>query len=561
MPVGDNTNNLMLFELGIVKRTVDVTATDVATIVTIHPMLTAPASMEYTDASRSAVTQTVGGAVDTRGGRALRRISMDGTFGVEERRTGPFGGSGDLRFNQFLAEIVRFGDAVSRKAVLEAVGSRIGSLPTVQVAAQTFNERTDIPYINFYDLLHGVSLQVVIRSFRYRIAHRGGGASKMHTYSMVLEEVGPAVAASVDFAPVPDLMAFQATWQSLNRIVGDFDPQTTLDGNVALGTAFGRDLVDLAGHVLEVSAHTENVVALLSGGSPRSDSATLQVASSSSVAGFLGLVQTAIDIGDAVSAPDNYTLAGLSPRVDAGILDFATDLPPVAADFAAWDEYVNLYDVLDALAAQLIAGSFYGMDHEAYTAFLESNGAAGPGPIIGGSVQHVVSDTDAVEWLEELYGVPWAVILATNAMTPNEALITGTTLEIPVVRAAGPQSVDGLPTFGSHVGREAWGIDLAVTMESDGDGGLLLVEGTDVLEQGQAIAIEGFAAELQAELDSIPPAGRQSFIIAKLAGLVEQDQRIVGVVESEITQLDTGLAVELTIAAINGGTVVVGGPT
>ena len=75
MPVGANQMNLYLFELGMLTRVPEVEA-EVAVTLALHPLLTAPNSIRYTDPTRSTVTQTVGGAIDTRGGRGLQTISM-----------------------------------------------------------------------------------------------------------------------------------------------------------------------------------------------------------------------------------------------------------------------------------------------------------------------------------------------------------------------------------------------------------------------------------------------------------------------------------------------------
>ena len=225
------------------------------------------------------------------------------------------------------------------------------------------------------------------------------------------------------------------------------------------------------------------------------------------------------------------------------------------------DLSVSLQAMLDDLSLQGSIGAFMGMDHLAFESWIDSDGLAGVGPVIAGTLPHAVTETDTEEAVEVAYGVPWAMVLALNNLTTEEAMIAGTPLEIPVLRPAGPQGIGGLPTFGSHLGQSAWGVDLDFDAAVDDDGEILTVGGPDVLRQGLAILVEAFGAEILTELDVVPEVGRDAFVAAKLRGLMLSDRRIVSIASIEVDSSGGAIEASVLATAINGGSVLVGGPS
>ncbi len=561
MPIGDNQLNVYLFEVGLLTRQSD--GTETARTLAIHPLLVAPTSIRYSDSSRSTIMQTTGGAIDSRGGRALRQISMDGSFGVEDRRVGPWGGSGEERFRSFRAEVVRLGDALTAAQVRAAVGGekgnynpRIGS-PGLRDALKSFNDRTDILFVNLYDFWENEDLQVVIRSFNSSREARGGGATGLVRYNMALDEVGPAISTGPARTVISGLMDFLTTWQGVNRTLASYDPIDVIGGGLDVGTMFLARVDESLEAIHEVGTASFAAMGLLSGDSTPAE--RLPILASNSAGSFFGAVNRAVEATRYSTGTE--TLGAGTPSVDRGEPNWADPVPTASSGLARLDLAIATQDVLDALALQLTAGSFFGMSPAEYRAWVESDGLTGMGPSYSGSLEHVATETDTESYIEQTYGIPWSTIMALNNLTTEEAMLPGTAFQVPIARPAGPQGLEGLPTFGSHLGQSAWGVDLNMEEDTDDDGDLAVLSGPDVIRQGVDVLFETFGAEILGALDTVPDTARTGFVAAKLRGLLLSDPRIVSLSAVDVVEAGDG-AIQASILAhaINGGTVSVGGP-
>jgi len=169
-----------------------------------------------------------------------------------------------------------------------------------------------------------------------------------------------------------------------------------------------------------------------------------------------------------------------------------------------------------------------------------------------------VFDTDTPESIEDATGVTWARILATNRLTPFEALRAGTELLIPASRAR-PTPIRGLPTFGSHKGTAAWGTDLRMEMTADASGDFEVVGEDDCLLQGVDILVGEFAEYVLEGVNEVPPSVRERYLADRLQGVLRSDPRIASIQEIGVELIDGAFDVQVAVVAINGGTIRTGG--
>lgn len=547
MPIGANGGgqlNIWAFEVGCV--TTSPTGIESVSTISVHPLVVAPTTVQYSDASRSAVTETSGGSVRTVAGRALRTVSAQGSFGVESRGFGPYIGNGAVRFQRFYKEVVRMSDALTAEDIQGAVDILNGT-PFISLLVKPFIEGSSVCFVNFYDFLNDIAFQCQIQQFGWVNGHRNGGAVGNRPYTLTVREVGPVKAGGLGNAAISALMTVLTTWNAINDVVSSYTLDAIVDAQVAVAAIF---LSELADSVEAVSAQIQGVQAVMNGGSP----------TDAGFAGFfaacLRLDQAGNDIIAAVRQSPTDSVSSSAGKIDAA--STAGEGGNAALDRD--EQLAAIQRLSDAAGFYQSLGAYYGMSREAYQAFVEGAGAAGaPAPNIASTVRYVVTDTDTPSSIEARYGVAWADILAANDLAPDEALYPGTALLVPATRARGPQGIRGLPTFGSHLGEEAWGRDLPLELVDDGAGGLALVTGEDALVQGVTWIVEQFGPELMASGAAIPDVVRPSYIRRRLESLLRQDGRFIG---SEIAVgIDTEGAIQVngTLHAVNGGTLTLGG--
>lgn len=558
MSIGANGGgqlNIIVMEVGIVT-TEPTTGAEVVTTVSVHPLLVAPRSIRYSDASRSPVMETTGGSILTRAGRALRTVQMDGMFGVESRGLGPYIGSGEMRFQRFYKEVVRMSDALSDDDVQAAVDILNGT-PFISLLVKPFVEGYSTFYINFYDFWNDVAFQALVPSFGWTREFRNGGATGNISYQLVVKEVGPLKEGGLGNEIISALLAVLGTWDDINDVLGAYTPTEIIDAQIAVAAIVASELADT---VEAVNAQVQSVQELMGGNTAASLASD---ASNDGIASFFSNCQRLVEQGEEAVTALNQALGlgefdndsgAISPTsVDGEGSNRALDMAGRIAD---------LEGVIDAGRFYQAAGKFFGMGRADYHAFILGGGALGLfGPDAAGSERHPVALTDTPASIERRYGVTWARILELNNLTPDEALFPGTVLQIPVPRPKGPQGIRGLPTFGSHVAKSAWGIDLPLELTAR-DGDIVTVDEEDVLVQGATFLVEQVSDDLLNALKSVPDAVKTRYLSRRLSALFLLDGRFTSTEDVTVAITpDGGFDVEATLHAINGGTITTGGAT
>jgi hypothetical protein len=580
MPPGNNAGgnlNLFLFEVGMITRDPLGLLPDIVRTVAIHPLVVVPTSIAYTDESRGSVTETHQDTLLTRAGRKVRRVQMVGNFGVETRGLALFVGTGQLRFEKFWHEVVRLADATNQEQV-DASKNLLRS-PFLNLALGPYDPDRTTFYVNFFDFWNDVEFEVQIPSFSFRREHRGGGASGLVPYTLNMVEAGPIVTGSLINTLINGLFDALTAWDDANELLKSF----TLDAIVgSLGAVGGIFVSQFEETQRGIQAQIDGVRGLMSGfvqpgvatiTDPdqvgRSTSGTIFERPDQDQGGFSTyLTQTqelaglSTDIADAIAS-----VTPSEPVSDAGEIKWS-DMQDEGSNRAveSVEAIADLYSIEDASLFQQAIGALYGMGRAEFQDFLDATGRASRPANLSGSITYRVSDIDIPESLEQRFGVSFESILAVNRLTPDEALIAGREIQIPRERVIGPQSfIDGLPVFGSHTGRAAWGSDLTLDLDVDADGDLVVIEEEECLQQGVSWIITHFSADLLelVNADGVLPIIRGPLLRKQIARILLSDKRVAGVEEIR-TETDAAgrITVQTQVIAINGGTVstAVGGP-
>jgi hypothetical protein len=550
MPIGANANgnlNLILFEVGMIIRE-DPDAEPKVSAVGVHPLLVVPESIQYQDASRSPTSQTSGGAVQTVSGRALRNVNMSGTFGVDSRGLGPYIGTGEVRFQRFYKEVVRMPEALNKDQV-DANKDIFRGTPLISIPLAKYDPENTVFYINFYDFWNEREFSAKISNWQdSRHATRGGASGLVH-YSMTVEEQGELVTGSLVTLLIKALFNALGVWNAVNSAIETYSIDNILDAQGALGAVF---LSQLNSSLLAVQGFLESATAVMGGFQPTSGSDGL--------AAFLTEAKQLGDLArELMTTPAVTNNADQVDNAPGEIQWSETEGEGGDPALLTQEELDKLEALADAAYYQLIAGSLYGMGPDEYQSFLAGEGEASRPPNVAGSIEYVVGPTDTEASIVQQFGLPWNTILDLNGMTPDEALFEGTTITIPTRRGRGSQSIDGLPVFGSHVGRDAWGADLTVEFDTL-NGDIVVIDEEEVLQQGVEWTIEIFAEPLIDLLNQSPPLIRQQLLIKQLQRILLSDKRIAGIEDIQAELEGVAFDIGVTITAINGETVQTGGP-
>lgn len=556
---GGNQLNIIILEVGMIfnDETLESLGRNVQTV-TVHPLLVAPTSIHYSDASGVSVARTVGGSIRTAGPRQLRRVSLQGTFGAESRGMGLYIGNGDVRYQRFYKEVVRMAAALSQADVDENI-DRLNGTPFISLLTKTYNPDTTQFYVNFYDFWHDRAFEVDITSFDTDRAHTRGGASGLTHYSMNLQEVGPLVTGSPMQQVIAALMTGLTAWSSVNDVINSYTLDTIVEAAVGpLGVAASL----MTESVNAVSAQLDSVTSLLgaSGGGSTGAKTTDGLTGATSPAETFFDACAALEAAASNLADQIRALYPSETSSEGGSVDWSSDeTPPAYAQFQASQ---NASEVSSSAAFQRIAGRLFGMGDGVYHDFITTNGFSGiAAPEIGGTIDHVVSDNDTPALLEAAYGVSWRRIVAVNGRSPMDLLLSGSTIRIPRIRARGSQSIDGLPVLGSHVGQEAWGTDIDIVIRADSTGDLKTVSGQECLVQGMSVLVGQFALDLLEGIQVVPENGKAAYLTKRLSSVYLQDPRVKSAtVEATASQTLSG-AWDLTgqVSAINGLEIRTGG--
>jgi LysM domain len=577
MPAGTNAGgqlNLLLFEVVAVTKDPLTGATLVATV-GIHPLVRVPAQIAYSSTSRTAVTQTIGGAQTHRAPRTFLRCQMSGNWGVESVGLLPYIGTGEVRAQRFYNEVVCMSDAIERADVDACVNILTGT-PLIKLLLAPYYAQPDHTSfaINFYDLWSGRKFQAVVRQFQETRAFRNGAGAGNIGYQMVIEEAGPIVLGSTATGILSVLFDGLTIWGDVNAVLESYNVQTVVNSALAIGSLLTTQVERTRDAVV---SQIDAVTGLLGGASSSSNEALVSFLSDCrSLADTADQIAEAIDNArtPSVDAPQGgvewsganpdlpaYPRGPTTPSRTRRRSAAAPDPDAFSSSFRAALDESDALDAAEALAEaarwQRVAGKLFGFGPEEYAQLLASGGDL---PRILGSLPYTVTDVDTIDAIEQLFGVEFDVVLAWNRLTPDEALVAGTVLQIPTsVTATQARRVEGLPVFGSQLGQAAWGADLSVDLRAQ-DGALVVVRGQEALLQGIDWLVEDHQDELLSFANALPFAGRTAGLAQKVRDIVGLDKRIVSVDDVRIDLDDTTSAVHIaaTATVINGGTVVVG---
>ncbi len=555
MPIGENAGgqlNVIVFEVGM-KTTTEILGVEVVVVntVSVHPLLVAPDSVRYSDASRSSIQQSGTSSQLTVGGRALREIVMGGTFGVDERGLLGYLGTGEMRFQRFYKEVVRMGEAMSAGDVDAAIDV-INGTPGIRAFTLPYDENNSVFYINVYDFWKKQSFQVNIASFNDWITATKGGASGLRWYQMVLKEVGPIVTGGLGESIISALLQGLTTWASVNDALTSYTPTNLID---SFGAAVGIAAQQLSDTLAGVSTQIESVTQLMGGSYGSATAAATNDGAASlfvTMASVKAQAESLLDLLETLVSGGNVE--------ETGAVDWTND--DGGWELGAFEQRRDLEDLVESASYQNIAGVLFGMDRDVYRDFVMSGGTHGQiAPDLLGSIYHSVRPTDSPESLESMFNVAWQRILEVNGLLPDEAMLEGTELQIPRVRPRGPTGISGLPTFGSHVGQEALGRDIAMEIKAGSNGDLELVEYEDCVEQGATFLVEWLGDDILRLLNTIPSVVRADFLGQQMEQLFRTDRRIRAITDISVEPDDTGTGynTSMTLQTVNGGTLRLGG--
>ena len=588
MPIGAGNGGqlpLIMFELGMITRDPAGELPDLIRTIAVHPLVVVPSSIRYVDKTRSTVTETHGGSIVTKAGRALRQVSFSGSFGVVSRGLGLYVGTGDLRLKRFYHEIVRLSDAINKDQV--DAEKDVFRSPLLNLSLIPYDPDKSSFFINYYDFWHDVEFEALVEAFDFGKRAREASATGLTTYNLQCKECGPIVTGGLGTTLINGLFQALTAWDSINEVITSYTLDVVASSLVDAGGIVVGQFVESIG---AVKAQIDGATALVNGFADPFASIQAQVAtiddgadtdpeldrpeesaagygagSETGLASYLGanayVVSSGTEILEALrlSAPSE-PIDTPGGSVEWGELDGEGSIPGLDAI----DQQEGLGTVIDAALFQQSVGALYGMDRQEYASFLASTGGGGREPTLGGTVEHTVTEWDTPQTLEQEFGVPWTSILKQNDLLPEEALIAGTRLLVPRQRAGGAgrsSQIEGLPVFGSHAGRAAWGSDLFADLRVDSNGALLVASGEDVLIQGIDWLIAQFGHELVAIANEAPPLVRETIVQKRVASILLSDRRIT-TIEQVTTSIapDGAMAVAASIVAINGGTISTGAP-
>lgn len=547
MPAGQNANNnlnVLLFEVVMVQRDPD-TGDETVRTVSVHPLVVAPQAWSWTDSTRSTAIQTAGGGAVNRGGRAWRMGQFSGEWGVRSVGLFPYIGTGEVRHERFYNEVVRMSDAIEKGDVDAAVNVLTGTPGLKAILAPYYADPDNTVFaINLYDFWHQLHFQVLVPQYQWS---RGAGAASGNiSYRIAVQEAGPPVVGAAGTALLTLLFDGLTIWNDVNEAIKSYNVQTLANSAFGVAAILQGQIEDTLDAVL---SQIEAVTGLVAG---------FQSSENSQLSAFLAnaadLDNFAQEALDAILANRTETLDNETGEVQWSAEEIEA---AIARSLDESDVLDDLEDLIDSLRWQPVAGRLFGFSDAEYRRYLSAGGSDEGGVRVAGTVPHLVTAFDTPETLERIYGVDFEVILARNNLLPDEALLAGEVLEIPTGRlVAGGQPIDGLPTFGSHIGEAAWGADLTPGLEIDPDdvnSGLRKVSGADILEQGVDWILEDSSDELLRFANLAPDVVRTQSVEERVQALLLEDPRFESVALVEVVYDDDAISIDANVIAINGG--------
>lgn len=575
MPAGDNANgnlNLLLFEVLGITRDPD-SGKETVFQVSVHPLVVAPNLIQYNHNSRTSVVQTIGGSQVSRAPRAFRQVRLAGDWGVQSVGILPYVGTGEVRAQRFVDEVVGMSDALE-KGEVNALIKRFSGTPFLKLKlGKYFAQPDDTMFaINFYDLWNDRKFQAVVRNYVDTRTARRGGATGNIGYTMAVEECGPIVTGAAGTALLNKLFNGLGTWGDINAALETYTAQSLVNSAFAINGIAAAQLLRTRDAVV---GQIEAVTGLLGGFSSSTNDNLNQFLANA--AELERTTQDLISAAEAMRIPTadapkgGVAWSSRNPDLpDATVEGPDANLAEIArANTAFQDEFLQAMDESDALDGledlaesarwQGVAGKLFGYSVAEYQRLL-SSGGRDTKRRISGTIPHTVGDADTAETIEDLYGVDFDEVLSWNDLTPDEALVAGRQIDVPVTTAtASGKRFASLPVFGSQFGTDAWGVDLDLDLRVDTDGGLLTVSREDALIQGANWLIEEAQDEILQFANAIPEVGRIPALRAKVEALLLVDKRIEAIEDVTVTiDPEAGVRISSTTRAINGGIVEVG---
>lgn len=543
-----NQRNLILFEVGYIERVrVGQTLTERITTIGLYPMYVTPTSIVYADTSRTPVTITLGALEPTRSGRNPYSVSLQGTFGVEARGVAPTGGTGEQRYMRFWSDVVRFGDAATR-AQASVIGSALLATPAARAIALSFDPTRHTPYVNFFDLYNDRQFECVIRSFSPRRSYRNGGATGLVAYDLRIDEAGPIVASRLSDSVISRLLDGMSTWDEANQTLQSFAPSNLLASTVGIPAVLVAGITQRVDTLKGLVQDAMAVLGATNYGGPSVPTPGLGA--------FLGTARDLRTSSRELALVAQPLMPARPVLPGGGAIDWTRmSAQTTSPQLDLHDAIDDVLFVGDSAAHQLVAGAFFGLSQTQYQRVLTGADIAS---VIGGGVtgsrQYLVGDLDTPDSISAATGVEFERLIALNGLLPDEALIPGTSLQLPTSQPDAPQVIDGLPVFGSHAGADAWGRDLFLDMRVDTTTkDLALVSDIGALVQGIDWLLADFDGRVVGVDDSTFPLGVDQFVRSNLRELVLSDRRFASVEQLDVQQTSPQIDVTLAVAAINGG--------
>lgn len=538
-------NNILLFEAGYVFRSSSPGVERIVTVA-VHPLVVAPSQITYTDTTRSPITQTLNRfskLVTSRNGVVAQ---LTGIFGVESRGFGAYQGTGYTRWQRFYNEVVRWSDCRSQVDLDRLIDDLTGS-PGIRARLSAFDPERCTPFVNFYDLLNNRQFACSI-NWTDGISARNGGATGNRSYTLQVMEAGPVIASRISEQAIQVLFSGQQLFSGAISALRSYDPESVASSLLSVPTVVLSSMADATG---ALATQAEQARALF-GANRR---ATL----AKPLVGFLGAADDVVTQGRRILEDGQVDLRGVDPGAGT-IKDWLTERTPQFAGLDASDALGEVLDSQDSALTLGRMGAFFALSRDAYGTILATGGASQQ-TIAAATVPHVVTDVDTADALERRYGVDFASILQINDMLPDQALFPGTVIQVPVIRFAGPRYIEGLPTFGSQVGVDAWGSDATLDLQVV-DGDLAVIAGQEVLVQGVTFLQEQVGADLLDLAQITDSAASPTIIGAKMRQTLLSDRRIAAVPKVDVASKPgaPGIAISIEAQPINAvNAVYVGG--
>lgn len=564
MSLDINFLNLQIFEVVRITSYPDLSSVNLSpfdeivpkvSTVSLHPLVTGPRSIHYTDRSRSDIQQSIRRATVNKGNRELLRLTLAGTFGQEPRFMGVFL-DGLRRLKLFWHEAVRLGDAVTEEQVKKA--KRIITPSHVFPAYNLpFDERFEVYGINFYDFYNGWAFSCNIDLFDI---NEDTSANNLPMYTIQITETGPTLVNQnfLSAALTALIEADQIAEDALNTLVANF-PQRWIDAAASISQS-ANSTIQKINDVWKASFRldTERLKASWNGLADRFRSQTTISFSGTFVPPTVAEETTdetaerdasAAKFRDkikGIQAAQEHLMATIAPyATEPGPRREMTEIALHRGEPFEFDEFLRDVEVSQVAAYEVEnMHRLYQLSQEEHNERLAAltSGENRP-PAIPSTRLHRIEGRQTIFDIADQYGVSWETLLEYNDLEPDD-IHPGMELVIPITKEIGAVPFPEVPTFGSHRGASVLGTDLPNALDVDEDGDLLVLDEPNTFLQGIdniiILADDFFFSEDQEILSGNELA---EFMRIKLFELLNQDKRIRDITKLDVVNGNQGVIV------------------